>query len=202
MLDINLKLKKDLVENFSLKFRKANVEDIPTLIEIQKRYYNPDPDNDKERLSGFVSVVYQAQEWESLILNGDVFVLEDENGICAYTGALSPDHHASVPIFSHFKELLDGRKYREKMIDEYDYCFWVQTCVIDKYRGKGVVQYIYQKTKEAINHKYEIGLSGIDIENIRSLNTHIGKIGFVAFDLYADDYLNKKLYLVAYPLRK
>jgi ribosomal protein S18 acetylase RimI-like enzyme len=60
-----------------------------------------------------------------------------------------------------------------------------QICVAKEFRGKGIVNMLYQKHKEMYSAQYDFILTEISTSNKRSLKAH-EKIGFQFIYTYSD----------------
>jgi RimJ/RimL family protein N-acetyltransferase len=60
-----------------------------------------------------------------------------------------------------------------------------QICVDKNYRGKGLVQELYNKHKEIYSTKYQLLITEVSTANIRSQKAH-EKVGFTTIHTYKD----------------
>ena len=74
-----------------------------------------------------------------------------------------------------------------------------QVCIEKNYRGKGILEKLYQELKTRLADKYDLGVSEIASNNPRSLHAHLNKIGLKIAEQYSAE--GKDWYIVVLDFR-
>jgi len=143
--------------------RPAILEDTNELVSLNNLWYR---DNLKGIENGFLSVTYQCDFFESIIKNEDILVFTYNNKIVGYI--LVNDVFVSDRIQNIRNEYYKSRKENFSKKVAFGYQILIDSIV----QGKG---YFHQAQKEYVNYirkKYEILVSTVSKENIRSISAH------------------------------
>ena len=143
--------------------------------------------SDKEILQeGFVSWFYSMDLLKKMHNLAPSIIVKDENEVIAY--ALVTLKEASA-FHNDLKVMIDNLQsviYKGKPLMLYHFYLMGQVCIHKNYRGKGVFSLLYQEHKKVYHPKYELLVTEISTNNIRSLKAH-EKVGFRNIYTYHDN---------------
>ena len=165
-----------------IKTRIGNKNDIDGILSLQEKYLYRNL-NDEERKSGFVTTPFTVIQIEEIIKQNGIFVAEDENDvIIAYAFAGSWNYFEQWEIFnfmvSRFPKLsFDGREITTENSFQYG-----PVCIDKRYRGKGLLNLIFEEMRIEFYKKYPISITFINKVNVISEKAHTEKLGWVIID--------------------
>jgi ribosomal protein S18 acetylase RimI-like enzyme len=142
-------------------------------------------DEDARRQEGFVTWLYSLDLLKKMHQLSPGIIVRDKEKVIAYaltTPKESKTFHSDLEILFHNLETV---QYKNKPLSSYHFYCMGQICVAKEYRGKGIVNMLYQKHKEAYSELYDFLLTEISTSNHRSLKAH-EKIGFKSIYTYRD----------------
>ena len=134
---------------------------------------------------GFVSWLYPLKLLEQMHNLAPAIIIKNGDKVIAYALATlmeaSPFHSDLETMFHNLKQV----QYKGRSLFSYRFYCMGQICVAKEYRGKGLVNNLYQKHKEIYSSFYEFILTEISTKNLRSIKAH-EKIGFTTIYTYKD----------------
>ncbi len=143
--------------------RPATLEDTKELVALNNSWYR---DNLNELENGFLSVTYGSDFFESIIKNEDILVFTFDGEIVGYI--LVNDIYISDRIKNIKAEYYEIRNENFTKKVAFGYQILIDRIV----QGKG---YFHEAQKEYLNYikkKYEVLVSTVSKENIRSIAAH------------------------------
>jgi ribosomal protein S18 acetylase RimI-like enzyme len=141
--------------------------------------------NDEQKKEGFVTWLYSIDLLKKMHSLAPSIIIKDENKVVGYaltTLRESSVFHPDLQSMFHNLELLH---FKGKPLFSYAFYCMGQICIAKEYRGKGLVQMLYQEHKEVYSPKYELLLTEISTSNKRSQQAH-EKVGFRTIHTYRD----------------
>ena len=93
-----------------------------------------------------------------------------------------------VPFIPDLQEMFQNLEevyYKNSPLASFHFYCMGQICIAKEYRGKGLVNALYQKHKELYGREYDFILTEISTRNYRSLKAH-QKIGFETIHTHRD----------------
>ena len=149
----------------------------------QNLKYNINED-EKDR-EGFVSWLYSEELLAQMHQLAPSVIVKDGNRVAGYaltTLKESRRFHADLETMFHH---LESVKYQNRLLIDHNFYCMGQICVAKAYRGKGIVDMLYQKHKEIYSKQYDFILTEISTANVRSIKAH-EKVGFTTINTYKD----------------
>lgn len=134
---------------------------------------------------GFVTWLYSLDLLKKMHQLSPGIVVKDGNNVVAYaltTLKESQIFHNDLEIMF---QNLESVSYKNKPLPFYNFYCMGQICVAKEYRGKGLVNLLYQKHREIYSSQYDFILTEISTSNLRSLKAH-EKAGFQSIHIYSD----------------
>ncbi len=130
---------------------------------------------------GFVTAEYTVEFLQSLHEKSPSIIAKDDDLVVGYAlvalKSIRDQHELLADLFNS----IDKIEYKGKLLKNSDYVVVGQLCVAKKYRGRGLVQQMYQYFKSSLSGKFDYCLTDIAENNPRSLNSH-HKTGFRIVD--------------------
>jgi GNAT superfamily N-acetyltransferase len=145
---------------------------------------NLSPSIQKEE--GFVTWLYSIELLEKMHQLAPSVIIKEGDVVAGYaltTLKESAAFHSDLQtVFDNLQKL---RLHNQPIFNYRFYCMG-QICIAKEYRGKGLVNMLYQKHKELYHKEYDFILTDIATRNIRSIKAH-QKIGFKTIHSYVDN---------------
>jgi len=142
------------------------------------------PESEKKE-QGFVSWHYPVGLLRKMHELAPSVITKDGDKVVAYALSLPKEasafHRDLQTMFDHFGPI----PYQGRSLLSYTFYCMGQICVDKRYRGKGIVQDLYQKHKDIYSSRYELFITEISLNNPRSQRAH-EKVGFKVIHTYRD----------------
>lgn len=165
-----------------IKSRMGNKKDIQGILTLQEKYLFRNL-NEVERKKGFVTTPFIISQIEEIIKQKGLFISENENNhIVAYAYAGSWSYFEQWEIFNFMVSRFPKVNFNGDKITTENSFQYGPVCIDEKYRGKGLLNQIFEKMRIEFYKKYPISITFINKVNAISLNAHIKKLGWVIID--------------------
>lgn len=186
----------------SIEIALATEQDIDSVIELMQKNLKENLTAEQQRTQGFLSIDFPRSMLEEVVRNpNEGITIAKENGVLV--GFLMPitmEHGKQFPIIDASIAQIKDATYDGRPINDYRCCILGQVCVENNHRGKGINETLYASMRERLADIYDLGISGIEIENTISMSAHLKKIGLTVVGEYSTEGENWKL--VVYDFRK
>ncbi len=142
-------------------------------------------DAEAQKHEGFVTWLYPKHLLMKMHQLSPGIIVKDEERVIAYaltTLKEGKEFHADLQTMF---DNLQAVRYKDKLLSSYQFYCMGQICVAKEYRGKGIVNMLYQKHKEVYGSQYDFLLTEVSTANPRSMKAH-EKIGFKTIYTYTD----------------
>ena len=180
--------------------RLARLEDIDGVLALQSKYHiNTILESDKA--DGFVTTSFTRENLEKLILTEDgLHIALDNSKVIAYVMVASWEFWSSWPFFVNMIKGLNGLTYLGQVLDTHNSYQYGPICIDKSFRGQGVLEMIFEFSREFMSDKYPILVTFINKTNPRSYEAHVRKLGL---DLVGEfEYSNNQYYELVYDTSK
>jgi GNAT superfamily N-acetyltransferase len=140
---------------------------------------------EEQNKEGFVSWLYAVDLLKKMHELAPSVIVKDGEKLIAY--ALTTLKEASVfhsDLAVMFRNL-EKVEYKGRPLFSYRFYCMGQICIDKNYRGKGLVNALYQKHREIYRNDYDFLLTEISSRNTRSVKAH-EKTGFETIYTYSD----------------
>ena len=158
--------------------RTTSVDQLEMILNLQRRNLRPRINPEEIKSEGFLTVHHHLD------------LLLRMNQICPHIIARSGDNLAGYalcmhPVFADEIDVLRSMFGRIQKLVPKDKSFMVmgQVCIDKPYRTKGVFRGLYNYMRSVLKTDYELIITEVDQQNIRSLNAHYA-IGFTDMVVY------------------
>jgi hypothetical protein len=182
-----------------LKLEVAKLEDIEGVLALQELYLVSNLSED-EKKSGFVTTPFSVDQLTFVINNEGLFIAKDDKKIIAYIFAESWDFFSQYPIFKYMISLFPNLKFQDFEINSISSFQYGPICIDKKYRGKGLINLLFELMRIHVMKKYPLSLTFINKTNAPSLKAHIEKLKWT---IIADfQFNNNNYFILAYDMKK
>lgn len=134
---------------------------------------------------GFVTWLYSLDLLRKMHQLAPGIIVKEGETVAAYALTTLKASREFHPDLETMFRNLDQVLYKNKPLSSYHFYCMGQICVAREYRGKGLVNMLYQKHKQVYGSQFDFLLTEISVNNPRSLKAH-KKIGFQTIYTYSD----------------
>lgn len=165
-----------------IKTRIGHTDDIPGILSLQEKYLYRNL-NALERQKGFVTTPFTSSQIEDILQQNGVFIAENENeGIVAYAFAGSWTYFEQWEIFNFMVSRFPKLSFHGTPIITENSFQYGPVCIDENYRGKGVLNQLFEEMRIEFFKKYPISITFINKVNIISEKAHTKKLGWEKID--------------------
>jgi hypothetical protein len=183
----------------NIQLEIAKLSDIEGVLAIQKRYLVSNL-TEEEKKSGFVTTPFSVKQLTYVINNEGLFIAKDNNKIIAYIFAESWDFFSQYPIFEHMISLFPKLSFLDFEINSTSSFQYGPVCIDKKYRGKGLINLLFEFMRIHILKRYPLSLTFINKANIPSLKAHTQKLKWTIISDF--EFNNNEYFILAYDMNK
>jgi hypothetical protein len=134
---------------------------------------------------GFVSWLYSIELLRMMHNLSPSVIVKDKDNVVAYALTTLKESKIFHPDLEIMFGNLESVQYKNRPLSSYRFYCMGQICIAKDYRGKGIVNMLYQQHQEVYGRYFDFLLTEISIKNPRSLKAH-EKIGFQTIYTYKD----------------
>lgn len=186
-----------MLENIQLEV--AKLIDITGVLALQELYLVSNL-SEEEKKSGFVTTPFTIKQLTYVINNEGLFIAKDDNKIIAYIFAESWPFFSQWPIFEHMISLFPKLSFQDFEISSTSSFQYGPICIDKKYRGKGLINLLFEFMRVHVVKKYPLSLTFINKTNIPSLKAHTEKLKWTTIADF--EFNNNNYYILAYDMNK
>lgn len=186
-----------MTENIELQV--AKLKDIRGVLALQELYLVSNL-SEEEKKSGFVTTPFSVEQLTYVINNEGLFIAKDNNKIIAYIFAESWQFFSQWPIFEHMISLFPELSFLDFEINSTTSFQYGPICIDKKYRGKGLINTLFEFMRIHLVKKYPLSLTFINKTNIPSLKAHTEKLKWTVLSDF--QFNNNNYFILAYDINK
>lgn len=161
-----------------IKTRIGNRNDIDDVLALQERYLFRNL-SEIERKEGFVTTPFTVSQIEEIILqNGLILAVNENDVIIAYAFAGSWEYFEQWDLFKHMISRFPKMSFNGSKITTENSFQYGPVCIDKEYRGKGVLNLIFEEMRLEFLKKYPISITFINKINAISEKVHTKKLGW------------------------
>ena len=161
-------------------------DELLQILHLQEQNLPRNIDDTEMQSQGFVTFKHSLEVLQQFHALAPSVIVKDEDKVIAYALTVVNEARYIFPPMESMFALLDTLQWNNEPFHHYRYYEMGQICVAKEYRGKGVVEMLYQKHKEAYSHQYDLLITQISTKNFRSLKAH-QHIGFQTIAVQKDE---------------
>jgi GNAT superfamily N-acetyltransferase len=156
--------------------RVATTTDAPALSDLANQYTFQNLDA-AARQQGFLTGVFTAPALQAMLASvpGQVAYHGQELAGFVINSKLAPERYP--PLVQQISALLPSLVYQQQPLAKYSWFFYGPVLVRKEYRGQGLLQQLFQATKQELKGTFNLGIAFIAEANAASLHVHTQKLG-------------------------
>jgi len=189
-----LNLRK-IMKNIQLEV--AKLIDIEGVLELQKLHLVSNL-TEEEKKFGFVTTPFSVEQLVYVIHNEGLFIAKDNNKIIAYVFAESWDFFSQYPIFEYMISLFPKLSFFDFEINSTSSFQYGPICIDKKYRGKGLINTLFEFMRIHVVKKYPLSLTFINKTNIPSFKAHTEKLKWTVIGNF--EFNDNNYFILAYDM--
>ncbi len=156
-------------------------EELEQIIQLQRKNLVLSVSTEEKKKEGFVTVQHDFDVLKKMNDHQPHIIAKDDATVVGYTLCMTKYFATHIPIlapmFTKIDTLLNPAS---------NYIVMGQVCIAKMYRKQGVFRGLYQKMKIELQDQYELLITEVAADNIRSLQAHYA-IGFKELTVYQSD---------------
>ncbi|WP_299243617.1 GNAT family N-acetyltransferase [uncultured Aquimarina sp.] len=165
-----------------LKYTIATSDnELEQIIQLQQKNLAASISQSEKEKEGFVTVEHDFNILKKMNNQQPHIIAKDKDLVVGYTLCMTTDFGNDItvlrPMFKKIENSLDQAK---------SYIVMGQVCIDKEYRGQGIFRGLYQKMKIELQEKYDLLITEVAANNLRSLHAHKA-IGFENMLVYKSD---------------
>ena len=156
--------------------REAAVADAPALAALANQYTYQNLDK-RARQGGFLTGSFAAPALGAMLASvpGQVAYCQKELAGFVINSQLPAERYP--PFIQAISALLPSLLYRQRPITNYRWFYYGPVLVRQEYRGQGLLQRLFEATKQTLVGRFDLGVAFIAAENAASRWVHTQKLG-------------------------
>ena len=143
-------------EEMNPQITLANKDDLNSIIHLQQANLIKNISTEEKEKNGFVSVETEFDLLKEIADEEGITIAKDQNNIVGYLMPMTVEHGKRVPLFDPFIKRFENITFEGKSLNKYKYCILGQVCIDKEYRGKGILEKLYQELKNRLSNKYDL----------------------------------------------
>jgi len=160
-------------------------EELQQIHDLNQQNLKQHLDSNERAKEGFVSWLYPVELLRQMQELAPTIIVKDDDHVVGYALTTLKEASRFHPDLQIMFANLESLTYKDRPLFSYHFYCMGQICVAKDYRGKGIVQMLYQKHKETFGEEYDFLLTEISTRNPRSIKAH-EKVGFKTVYTYKD----------------
>ena len=174
-----------------MKYKIAELSDIAGVLELHYRYQADSiPEEDKK--DGFVTTAFTEEQLTDLVnKEKGLFIGIKDNEIVSYVMAASWQFWSIWPMFACMIKDLPNLQYLGRTLSIDNSYQYGPVCIDKKFRGTGILEEIFDFSREEMSKRYPILVTFVNKNNPRSYHAHTRKLGLEViqeFEFNNNDY--------------
>ncbi len=134
---------------------------------------------------GFVTIRHDINTLLQLHALAPSVIVKDKGIVAGYALTMLKECRQLIPGLESMFAVFDQLSWNAKPLNQHNFYIMGQICVARPYRGRGLVELLYQFHKECYGTRYELLVTEIATRNKRSLRAH-EKAGFKTIHIHED----------------
>lgn len=175
--------------------RRLLPADLPGVLALQEAnlFANLTPE---QRAQGFLSVRFDAAQFERMDRNAAVVVAVEGNEVVGYACSDTEDAATRAPILEALVQAFPHTFYLGASLADVRTCIYGPACVRQDRRGTGLLRRMVNALREQLADRFDVAAGFIAKANTRSLAAHIEGAGMLAAGEFSFD--GKSFWIVCF----
>lgn len=146
---------------------------------------------------GFVTVEHDPDVLMRMNRAAPSIIAKDGDTVVGYALTMLPEFGANIPELLPLFELINTLDYKGEPLSNYNWYVMGQVCVADGYRGQQVFDRMFQHHRAVYGDRYQLLITDISANNIRSLRAH-ARVGFETIHEFYDSAIGETWIVVVW----
>ncbi|WP_373070030.1 GNAT family acetyltransferase [Sulfurimonas sp.] len=183
-----------------MQLKVAELSDIDKVLELHYKY-QIESIAEEDKKDGFVTTPFTKEQLTDLIdKEQGLFIAIKDNSVVAYVMAASWQFWSKWPMFEHMIKDLHNLEYLGQKLSVDNSYQYGPICIDKSVRGSGVLEKIFDFSREHMSKRYQILVTFINKINPRSYEAHVRKLGLEVIQEFS--YNNNNYYELVYDTSK
>ena len=183
-----------------MKLKIAELSDIDKVLELHYKY-QIDSILEEDKKDGFVTTPFTKEQLTELITQEKgLFIAVENDKVLAYVMSASWQFWSRWPMFEFMIKDLKNLEYLDQILDIDNSYQYGPVCIDKSVRGSGLLESIFDFSREHMAKKYPILVTFINKINPRSYEAHTRKLGLKVIQEF--EFNNNHYYELVYDTSK
>ncbi len=183
-----------------MTFKVAELSDIDKALELHYKY-QVDSILEEDKKDGFVTTAFTKEQLTDLINKEQgLFIAMEDDKVLAYVMAASWQFWSIWPMFRFMVEDLKNLNYLGQTLDVDNSYQYGPVCIDKSVRGSGVLENIFDFSREHMSKRYPVLVTFVNKINPRSYEAHTRKLGLQVIQEF--EFNNNHYYELVYDTSK
>ncbi|QSZ41751.1 GNAT family acetyltransferase [Sulfurimonas aquatica] len=183
-----------------MTFKVAELSDIDKVLELHYKY-QVDSIAEEDKKDGFVTTPFTKEQLTELITKEQgLFIALEGEKVLAYVMAASWRFWSIWPMFEHMIKDLKNLTYLNQTLNVENSYQYGPICIDKSVRGSGVLEKIFDFSRERMSKRFPILVTFVNKINPRSYEAHKRKLGLEVIQEF--EYNNNHYYELVYDTSK
>ena len=175
--------------------------DVQGILTLQQANLRKNVSIDVQVDQGFVTVEHDPQVLIRMNQAAPSVIAKDSDTVVGYALTMLPEFGTDVPELLPLFSLINTLTYQEKPLQDYSWYVMGQVCVGEGYRGQRVFDRMFQHHHEVYSDRYQLLITDISANNVRSLRAH-ARVGFETLHEFYDPIIGETWVVVSWDFQK
>jgi len=160
-----------------MQLKNAELSEIDDVLKLHYRY-QVDSIAAEDKADGFVTTPFTKEQMADLInKENGLFIAKKDDVVVAYVMAASWNFWSVWPMFAFMINALPNLEYRGKKLSIENSYQYGPICIDKSVRGTGLLEAIFEFSKNKMSKKFPILVTFVNKTNERSYQAHKRKLG-------------------------
>lgn len=183
-----------------MTFKLADLSNINSVLELHQKY-QVDSISEEDKKDGFVTTNFTKEQLTDLINQEQgLFIAIQDKKVIAYVMAASWQFWSKWPMFEHMIKDLNNLKYLGQTLNVNNSYQYGPVCIDKSIRGSGVLEKIFDFSREHMSKRFPILVTFINKINTRSYEAHTRKLELEVIQEF--EFNNNQYYELVYDTSK
>ncbi|TAH07988.1 MAG: GNAT family N-acetyltransferase [Sphingobacteriia bacterium] len=173
--------------NKSIIIKKAETkQELEQILELQNKNHVLNLSIKDRELNGFVTVKHNIELLTKMNSSAQQIIAKENDVVVGYALVMLKEFTELIPVLVPMFEMFKNLSYNQKQLSDYKFYVMGQICIAETHRGQGIFEGLYSKHKEIYSADFEICLTEVSANNIRSMKAH-KNLGFQTIYNFKDE---------------
>ena len=183
-----------------MQYKIATLKDVDGVLELHFKY-QIDSIKEEDKKDGFVTTAFTKEQLTKLINEEQgLFIATKDDKVLAYVMSASWQFWSIWPMFEHMVKDLHNLTYLNQILSVENSYQYGPICIDKSVRGTGVLEEIFDFSREEMSKRYPILVTFVNKINHRSFEAHKRKLGLEVIQEF--EYNNNHYYEMVYDTSK